>query len=97
MRGPRLDVKVAGLGGIGGALVPFLARFLDAHEPPPPARLTLIDGDDFEARNRLRQGTSGRTTLPPSSMKETTSCWQWIIIPPGGWSAIIAAGSVTWW
>jgi len=53
MKGPQLDVKVIGVGGIGGALVPFLARLLDAHEPP--ARLTLIDGDDFEARNRLRQ------------------------------------------
>jgi molybdopterin/thiamine biosynthesis adenylyltransferase len=53
MRGPQLDVKVVGVGGIGGALVPFLARLLDATEPP--ARLTLIDGDDFEARNRARQ------------------------------------------
>lgn len=53
MKGSRLDVKVIGVGGIGGALVPFLARLLDAREPP--ARLTLIDGDDFEARNRMRQ------------------------------------------
>lgn len=53
MKGPRLDVKVIGVGGIGGALVPFLARVLYTHEPP--ARLTLIDGDEFEARNRLRQ------------------------------------------
>jgi molybdopterin/thiamine biosynthesis adenylyltransferase len=53
MRGPRINVKVVGLGGIGGTLVPILARLLDAHEPP--ARLTLMDGDDFEARNRLRQ------------------------------------------
>lgn len=53
MTAPRLDVKVVGVGGIGGTLVPFLARFLDAHEPR--ARLTLIDGDEFEARNRDRQ------------------------------------------
>ncbi len=53
MKGPRLDVKLVGLGGTGGALAPFLARLLDAHEPP--TRLTLIDGDDFEARNRVRQ------------------------------------------
>lgn len=53
MTGPQLNVKVIGLGGIGGALLPFLGRFLDAHEPP--ARLTLIDGDEFEARNRARQ------------------------------------------
>ena len=53
MTSPRVDVKVLGVGGIGGALVPFLARFLDAHEPS--ARLTLIDGDEFEARNRERQ------------------------------------------
>jgi len=53
MTAPQLNAKVIGLGGIGGALVPFLARLLDAHEPP--ARLTLIDGDEFEARNRARQ------------------------------------------
>lgn len=53
MTGLRLSVKVIGVGGIGGALVPFLARLLNAHEPP--ARLTLIDGDDFEVRNRERQ------------------------------------------
>lgn len=53
MTAPRFDVKVVGVGGIGGALVPFLARFLDAREPR--ARLTLIDGDEFEARNRDRQ------------------------------------------
>lgn len=53
MTPPRLDVKVIGVGGIGGALVPFLARFLDAREPR--ARLTLIDGDEFEPRNRERQ------------------------------------------
>lgn len=53
MTTPRLDVKTIGVGGVGGALVPFLARFLDAGEPR--ARLTLIDGDEFEARNRDRQ------------------------------------------
>jgi len=58
MREPRLDVKVVGVGGIGGALVPFLARLLDAHELP--ARLTLIDGDEFEARNRARQAFPAR-------------------------------------
>jgi len=74
MRGPRLDVKVVGLGGIGGALVPFLARFLDAHEPPPPARLTLIDGDDFEARNRLRQAVpayGNKATILASELART--------------------------
>jgi len=53
MRSRRLEVKVIGLGGIGSALVPFLARLLDAREPPP--RLTLIDGDEFQAHNRVRQ------------------------------------------
>ncbi len=53
MTAPRLDVKVIGVGGIGGALVPFLARFLDSGEVR--ARLTLIDGDEFEVRNRERQ------------------------------------------
>jgi len=48
-----LEIKVIGIGGIGCALLPYLARYLQAGREP--ARLTLVDGDAFEARNADRQ------------------------------------------
>ena len=48
-----LDIKVIGIGGIGCALLPHLARYLQASREA--ARLTLVDGDAFEARNGDRQ------------------------------------------
>jgi molybdopterin/thiamine biosynthesis adenylyltransferase len=48
-----LDIKVIGIGGIGCALLPYLARYLQVSGEP--ARLTLVDGDAFEARNADRQ------------------------------------------
>ncbi len=48
-----LDIKVIGVGGIGCALLPHLARYLCASGEP--ARLTLVDGDAFEERNADRQ------------------------------------------
>ncbi len=48
-----LEIKVIGIGGIGCALLPHLARYL--HASRDPARLTLVDGDAFEARNGDRQ------------------------------------------
>jgi molybdopterin/thiamine biosynthesis adenylyltransferase len=51
-----LEIKVIGIGGIGCALLPHLARYL--HASRVPARLTLVDGDTFEARNGDRQAFS---------------------------------------
>lgn len=53
------EIKVIGIGGIGCALVPFLARYLNYRGER--ARITLIDGDAFERRNADRQafGTVG--------------------------------------
>ncbi|MFQ5657044.1 MAG: ThiF family adenylyltransferase [Candidatus Methylomirabilales bacterium] len=48
-----LEIKVIGIGGIGCALLPFLARYLNFQGER--ARVTLIDGDDFERRNAERQ------------------------------------------
>jgi molybdopterin/thiamine biosynthesis adenylyltransferase len=48
-----LDIKVIGIGGIGCALLPHLARYLQASREA--ARLTLVDGDAFQARNGDRQ------------------------------------------
>jgi molybdopterin/thiamine biosynthesis adenylyltransferase len=57
-----LEIKVIGVGGIGCALLPHLCRYL-CYGPPadgagaggPPARVTVVDGDAFEARNAARQ------------------------------------------
>ncbi len=61
-----MHIKVIGVGGIGCALLPHLCRYLSygaaALRPggengpaSPAARLTLVDGDTFEARNAARQ------------------------------------------
>ncbi len=59
-----MEIKVIGVGGIGCALLPHLCRYLHyapptpggaAGAPGPSARVTLVDGDSFEARNAARQ------------------------------------------
>lgn len=50
---PMRQIKVIGVGGIGCALLPHLARYLQAKGEA--ARLTLVDGDAFEAQNADRQ------------------------------------------
>src|SRR3972149_885628 len=54
-----LEIKVIGIGGVGCGLLPFLARYLNYQGEP--ARITLIDGDEFERANADRQafGTLG--------------------------------------
>lgn len=53
------EIKIIGMGGIGCALLPFLARYLNYGDDR--ARITLIDGDEFERGNADRQafGTLG--------------------------------------
>lgn len=54
-----LEIKVIGIGGIGCALLPFLGRYLNYRGER--ARVTLIDGDEFDRSNADRQafGTLG--------------------------------------
>lgn len=54
-----MEIKVIGIGGIGCALLPFLARFLNYRGER--VRITLIDGDEFQRSNADRQafGTLG--------------------------------------
>lgn len=47
------EIKIIGVGGIGCALLPHLARYLQAKGEA--VRLTLVDGDAFELRNADRQ------------------------------------------
>ncbi len=49
-----MEIKVIGLGGIGGALVPFLVRYLE-YSDGERHRVTLVDGDSFERQNASRQ------------------------------------------
>jgi hypothetical protein len=53
---PRIErarsVKLVGLGGVGGIVARYLVAYLAA--APSPARLTLIDGDEFEPHNAER-------------------------------------------
>jgi len=53
----RIDITLIGVGGIGCALAPFLARYLQAERlaTGEEGRITLVDGDDFETRNAARQ------------------------------------------
>ncbi len=48
-----MKIKVIGIGGIGCSLLPVLARFLNFSYSN--IELTLIDGDDYEEKNRDRQ------------------------------------------
>ena len=80
-----LEIKAIGIGGIGCALLPFLCRYLNyAGER---ARLTLIDGDSFDAstpparpfpawatRRKSRPGNWPRNSSPsPSGPSRNTS------------------------
>ena len=53
----KIDITLIGVGGIGCALAPFLARYLQAERQASgeEVRITLVDGDDFETRNAARQ------------------------------------------
>ena len=53
----KLDIKLIGVGGIGCALAPFLARYLQSERQVTgeEIRITLVDGDDFESKNASRQ------------------------------------------
>jgi len=48
-----MEIKVIGIGGIGCALLPFLARYLNYRGER--VRITLIDGDEFQRSNADRQ------------------------------------------
>ena len=53
----KIDIKLIGVGGIGCALAPFLVRYLQSERQVTgeELRITLVDGDAFEAGNAARQ------------------------------------------
>ena len=48
-----MKIKVIGIGGIGGALLPVLTRYLNFAYSD--SEVTLIDGDNYESKNKERQ------------------------------------------
>ena len=50
-----MKIKVVGMGGIGTCLIHPLARFLNYTKFPAPVQLTIIDGDQYEEKNKDRQ------------------------------------------
>ncbi len=57
----KIDIKLIGVGGIGCALAPFLARYLQSEQrlTGDEFRITLVDGDEFESKNSSRQSFDG--------------------------------------
>jgi molybdopterin/thiamine biosynthesis adenylyltransferase len=57
----KIDIKLIGIGGIGCALAPFLARYLQSEQrlTGEEVRITLVDGDEFESKNASRQSFEG--------------------------------------
>lgn len=49
-----MRVKVIGIGGIGGCLLPVLCKFLSYHEEKN-VDMVLVDGDTYERKNAERQ------------------------------------------
>lgn len=50
-----LNVIIVGIGGVGSALVPKLARYCAFLPDEVEIRMTLMDGDSYEEKNRKRQ------------------------------------------
>ena len=50
-----MNIKIIGLGGIGSILVERLCRFLNYSQADNRFIVTLIDGDEYEDKNRERQ------------------------------------------
>ncbi len=57
----KIDIKLIGIGGIGCALAPFLARYVQSEQrlTGEEVRITLVDGDEFESKNASRQSFEG--------------------------------------
>jgi molybdopterin/thiamine biosynthesis adenylyltransferase len=49
-----MNIKIIGLGGVGSILVERLCRFLN-YTREIEASVTLVDGDEYEAKNYERQ------------------------------------------
>ena len=50
-----MEIAIIGLGGIGSILVNTLSRYLDSNQSLQPVTIKLVDGDDYESKNNIRQ------------------------------------------
>jgi len=50
-----MRVKVIGIGGIGGCLLPVLCKFLNYYDKQGNVDVVLVDGDAYESDNAKRQ------------------------------------------
>ena len=71
-----MRVKVIGIGGIGGCLLPVLCKFLD-FKTSDKVTLVLVDGDSYETKNLDRQffddfGNKAEVTLSLIHISEPT-------------------------
>lgn len=52
-------LRILGLGGIGGALLDPVLRYMTySHRQDEPLDVTLVDGDEYETKNLVRQACS---------------------------------------
>jgi len=50
-----MELSIIGLGGIGSVLSNTMARYLDSTRYVDPITINLVDGDDYELKNVVRQ------------------------------------------
>lgn len=68
-----VSIKIVGVGGIGTWLVHALANVVNVHAPE--SVLTLVDGDNFEAKNKERQlfeGFGNKAVSVAKTLREGT-------------------------
>lgn len=50
-----MEITIIGLGGIGSVLANSISRYVNTNESVHPVTINLVDGDDYEFKNRVRQ------------------------------------------
>jgi len=50
-----MEISIIGLGGIGSVLSNAISRYVDTDKTIPSSEINLVDGDEYELKNRERQ------------------------------------------
>lgn len=69
-----MRIKIIGLGGIGSNLAGFLARYLNYLQLEENISVALIDGDEYEEKNKERQtfrNTGNKAMITATNLAET--------------------------
>jgi molybdopterin/thiamine biosynthesis adenylyltransferase len=72
-----LNIVMIGVGGIGTALLVFLPRFLQHHNPG--SLMKLIDGDEYEPKNEERQAFAHPGNKATAKVEELSELFDQII------------------